>query len=165
MSQRNAVIAVFLALALPVLAAPVLAKPDLKMSIVAEKEIKVEENGKTVVKRVPATDTVAGEVLFYTLTYSNAGDEKATAVKVDNPLPQGVKYVAESASGAGADVSFSVDGGKSFAKPAQLTVEKVKAGKKEKVKAEAVDYTTIRWVITEVKPGQTGQLGFHAQVQ
>ncbi|MFN3585997.1 MAG: hypothetical protein ACK4UT_00720 [Moraxellaceae bacterium] len=149
---------------LPFFAAPAVAKPELKMDMVVEKEVKVQEGGKTVVKRIPATDTSTGEVLFYTLRYSNAGSEKATAVSVDNPLPQGVRYVADSASGNGADILFSVDG-KAFAKPAQLTVEKVKAGKKEKVRAEPADYTAIRWVIGEIRPGQAGELGFRAQVQ
>lgn len=163
-SLRNRLLPLALGLLLPFLAAPVAAKPELKMDMVVEKEVKVQESGKTVVKRIPATDTATGEVLFYTLRYSNAGDEKAVAVSVDNPLPMGVKYLPESASGAGADILFSVDG-KSFAKPGQLTVEKVKAGKKEKVRADAADYTAIRWVIGEIRPGQAGELGFRAQVQ
>lgn len=148
-------------LVLPLLAGAVHAKPELQMNMTAEKEITVTEAGKKVVKRVPAQTSAPGEVLIYTLNYKNVGDEKATAVNVDNPLPTGTRYVGDSAGGAGSQVSFSVDGGKTFAKPELLSVQK--AGKKQK--ADAVDYTTIRWVIGEVKAGQAGQLGFRAQVE
>ncbi len=137
------------------------AKPELQMKMVAEKEVTVTEGGKKVVKRVPAQSSAPGEVLIYTLNYKNVGDEKATAVNVDNPLPNGTRYLANTASGAEAQINFSVDGGKTFGKPEQLAVQK--SGKK--TRAEAVDYTTIRWVLGEVKPGQTGQLGFRAQVE
>lgn len=152
-------------LALPLLAAAAQAKPEIQLRMTAEKEIKVQEGGKTIIKRVPAQTSTPGETLIYTLNYKNVGNEKATAVKVDNPLPAGARYVADSAGGAGADISFSADGGKTFAKPAQLMLERVKAGKKEKARADALDYTTIRWVIGEIAPGQSGQLGFRAHVQ
>lgn len=152
-------------LALPFVSTAVYAKPEIQLTMTAEKEVAVTEGGKKVVKRVPAQTSAPGEVLIYTLNYKNVGDEKATAVKVDNPLPAGARYVADSASGANAEITFSVDGGKTFARPEQLTVEKTKAGQKEKARADAVDYTTIRWVISEIGPGKSGQLGFRAQVQ
>lgn len=161
-SQQFAVLGLLL---LPLMGAAAHAKPDLQMNMVAEKEVTVTEAGKKVLKRVPAEKTLPGDVLVYTMSYKNAGDEKAVAVKVDDPLPAGVKYLANSASGANTQISFSADGGASFASPDQVMVEKVKAGKKEKAKAGAVDYTHIRWVITEVLPGQGGQLGFRAVVQ
>lgn len=161
-AQQFAVLGLFL---LPLLSTAAQAKPDLQMNMVAEKEVTVTEAGKKIVKRVSAQVSAPGDVLIYTLNYKNVGDEKATAVNVDNPLPAGMKYLAESANGANTQISFSVDGGKSFAKPEQLVVEKVKAGKKVKAKADVVDYTNIRWVIGEVQPGQAGQLGFRTVVE
>lgn len=154
--MRARFVAVAACLALPLMSTAAQAKPELQMSIVAEKDVTVTKGGKKTVKRVPAQTSAPGEVLIYTLSYKNVGDEKATAVNVDNPLPNGMKYQPESAVGAGAQVSFSVDGGKTFASAEQLA-------KSSKKKAE--DYTTIRWVIGEVKPGQAGQLGFRAQVE
>lgn len=159
--MRARLYAAAICVALPLVATAAQAKPELQMSIVAEKEVTVAESGKKVVKRVPAQTSAPGEVLIYTLSYKNVGDEKATAVNVDNPLPAGMKYQADSAGGAGAQVSFSVDGGKTFAGADQLSL--LKSGKK--VKADVTDYTTIRWMIGEVKPGQAGQLGFRAQVE
>jgi uncharacterized repeat protein (TIGR01451 family) len=159
--MRAQIFAAFALVALPLVGATAYAKPELQMKMVAEKEVTVTEGGKKVVKRVPAQSSTPGEVLIYTLSYKNVGDEKATAVNVDNPLPNGTHYLANSASGADAQINFSVDGGKTYGKPDQLAVHK--AGKK--AKAEAVDYTNIRWVLGEIKPGQSGQLGFHAKVQ
>lgn len=161
-ARKFAALAVLL---LPFVSSAVAAKPQLQMTVVAEKEVTVTEGGKQVVKRVKADKSSPGETLIFTLSYQNSGDERAVDVKLDNPLPAGTKYVPGSASGANSQVSYSADGGKSFAAPEQLSVEKVKAGKKEKVRAQAVDYTTIRWVISEIQPGQSGQVSFRAQVQ
>lgn len=137
------------------------ARPELQMKMVTEKEITVTAGGKTVLKRVPASNSARGEVLIYTLNYKNVGDEKTTLVNVDNPLPAGTRYLPDSASGANAQVNFSVDGGKTYGSPDKLVVQK--SGKK--LKAGADDYTTIRWTLGEIKPGQSGQLGFRAQVK
>lgn len=149
---------------LPLVSGQAWAKPKLEMTMTAEKEVTVTEGGKKKVKRVPAQSSSPGETIIYTLTYRNVGDEKATDVKLDNPLPAGARYVADSATGANAQISFTVDG-KSYAKAAELSVERTVAGKKEKSRALPADYTGIRWVIAEVKPGQAGQVGFRAQVQ
>lgn len=161
-ARKLAAIAMLL---LPFVSSAVQAKPLLKMTVEAEKDVTVTEGGKKVVKRVKADKSSPGETLIFTLSYQNAGDERAVDVKLDNPLPAGTKYVSGSASGANAQVSYSADGGKTFAAPEQLSVEKVKAGKKEKARAQAVDYTTIRWVISEIQPGQSGQVSFRALVQ
>lgn len=161
-ARKLAALAVLL---LPFVSTAVQAKPELQMSVVAEKEVTVTEGGKQVVKRVKADKSAPGETLIFTLNYKNSGDEKAVDVKLDNPVPSGTKYVANSATGANAQISYSVDGGKTFAKPEQLAVEKTSAGRKEKVRAQATDYTTIQWVIAEIRPGQSGQVSFRAQVQ
>lgn len=159
--MRAQFFAAFALVALPLVSITAHAKPELQMNMVAEKEVTVTEGGKKVVKRVPAQSSAPGEVLIYTLSYKNVGDEKATAVNVDNPLPNGTRYLANSASGNDAQINFSVDGGKTYAKPDVLAVQK--SGKK--AKADAIDYTNIRWVLGEIKPGQSGQLGFRAQVE
>ncbi|MCC2637787.1 MAG: hypothetical protein K0Q68_1506 [Moraxellaceae bacterium] len=161
-ARKLAALAVLL---LPFVSPAVQAKPLLKMTVVAEKEVTVTEGGKQVVKRIKTDKSAPGETLIFTLNYQNSGDEKAVDVKLDNPLPTGTKYVAGSATGANSQISYSTDGGKTFAAPEQLSVEKVKAGKKEKARAQAVDYTTIRWVINEIQPGQGGHVSFRAMVQ
>ncbi len=51
------------------------AKPEVKVAITAEKEISVVEDGQTVVKRIAAETVESNQVLFYTLTVTNRGDE------------------------------------------------------------------------------------------
>lgn len=163
--MRARTLAAITLLLMPFVSSAALAKPLLQMNVLAEKEVKTVEAGKTVVKRVKADKSAPGETLIFTLSYKNTGDEKAVDVKLDNPLPAGTRYVADSAAGANTQISFSVDGGKTYAKPDQLTIEKVSVGKKEKVKAQPGDYNAIRWVIAEIQPGQAGQVSFRAQVQ
>lgn len=163
--MRARTLAALAVILLPFVSTAALAKPQLQMNVVAEKEVTVTEAGKQVTKRVKAEKSTPGETLIFTLSYKNTGDEKAVKVKLDNPLPGGTRYIADSASGANSEISFSADGGKTFAAADQLMVEKVMAGKKEKVRALPGDYTTIRWIISEVQPGQGGQVSFRAQVQ
>jgi uncharacterized repeat protein (TIGR01451 family) len=141
------------------------AKPVIKMDVIAEKEVKVVEAGKTMVKRVAAKDTQTGDVLIYTVRYQNAGDEKATSVEAKDAIPQGTSYIDNSATGVNSEIRFSIDGGKTFKPAADLMVGKVVQGKEQAVKATASDYTTIKWVIKEIGPGQSGELGFRALVQ
>src|SRR5690606_24832093 len=94
------------------------AAPQISLMITAEKEIVgIDEQGQQVTRKVPATDTIPGDVLFYTIRYSNNGDEQARNAQLDNPIPAGTAFNADSAWGDGADILFSIDGGNSFRKP------------------------------------------------
>jgi uncharacterized repeat protein (TIGR01451 family) len=145
-------IALCVALVLPFMGSVAYAKPELTLKMSVEKEVIVVEAGKKVLKLVSAQPSAPGDVLVYTLNYKNVGDEKATAVNVDNPLPKDTHYIAGSISGANAKASGSIDGGKTFTPT-------------DKIKADAAHYTTLRWTINEVLPGQGGQLGFRATVE
>jgi len=142
------------------------AKPDVKVAITAEKQISVVENGQTVVKRVAAETVESGQTIFYTLTVTNNGDEKATNVVLNNPLPGGTAYVGESAFGEGATILFSADGGNHFDTPPRLRVTVKKAdGSMEKQAAAPDQYTDIRWTLVEVLPGKSLTLGYEANVK
>ena len=142
------------------------AKPEVTVAITAEKEISVVENGLTVVKRVPADTVESGQTIFYTLTVANSGDEKATNVVLNNPLPDGTAYAGNSAFGQGAAILFSVDGGKQFDAPSRLTVTVKKAdGSLEKQVASPDQYTDIRWTLAEVPPDKSLTLGYQASVK
>ena len=142
------------------------AQPQVGIRVVAEKEIRVEENGKTAIKRVKAETVEPGEVIFYTLTYVNTGDLKATNVVVNNPIPEGTVYLKESAYGDGSKVFYSIDKGNTFDKPEALRVSyTLHDGKKMTRQAYASEYTHIRWVVGEVPPGGSGVLGFQVKVK
>ncbi len=142
------------------------AKPVIKISVKAEKEVIVEKEGKKELKRVPADTVKPGGMIFYTLMVSNDGDEKAMNVVVNNPVPEGALYVKDSVFGEGSRILFSADYGKKFNTLDKLMVETVsKNGKKIKKVARSDQYTNIQWVIKEILPGRISILGFHVTVQ
>ena len=142
-----------------------LAQPDVKISIKAKKEMTVVKNGKTLKKLVVANNFIPGDIIVYTINYNNAGTETATNAVIDDPIPEGTKYLPGSATGEGSDITFSIDKGKSYLKPSYLFYE-VSAGngKTEKKMATPDEYTNIRWTISSIPPGGKGEATFRVKV-
>ena len=104
--------------------------------------------------------------MIYTISYVNSGSEAATSAVLDDPIPKGTVYVNGSAFCIEDDVTFSIDGGKSFKKPSLLTYEiTLPGGKVEKKVASPEQYTNIRWTIPKVPAGGKGQVGFKVKVK
>jgi len=142
------------------------AKPQIVLSINSEKEVIEKQNGKKIVKRVPATDVEPGQTLIFTLKYSNKGNENAKNVVVDNPIPKETVYEVGSAIGAGSDITFSINNGKDYKKPSLLTYEiKGSDGKPVRKKASPEQYTNVRWIIPSVPPGGAGELSYRVRVR
>ncbi len=91
---------------------------------------------------VPADRVVPGDEVFYTLEIRNTGSKPLPAPTVDFAIPEHVRYIANSAVGAGAEVSYSVDGGYTFDRAEKLSI--VAVGGDARL-AAAADYTHIRW--------------------
>lgn len=143
-----------------------LARPVVNINVKAEMEVAVKEAGKTVTKKVEAKNVEPGSMIFYTVNFKNDGDEKATNAVIDNPIPKNTQYVAGSAYGEGAEITFSIDNGKTYNKPSMLYYEMTdKQGQKVKKVASPDTYTNIRWVIPVIEKGQKGSVGFKAIVQ
>lgn len=143
------------------LSAEVFAKPLISVSMKAEKEDIVNKE-----KKMVAADTIySGDVVFYTLSYVNSGDEAATNAVLDDLIPKGTVYIAGSAFGKDADITFSIDGGKTFKKPSLLTYEVKINGKMEKRIASPEQYDSIRWTISVVPEHGRGQIGFQVRVK
>ena len=89
-----------------------------------------------------------GDVLHYTLTFSNPTPRALGNVQLSNPLPKGLEFVPASvrASRADARLEFSADGGKTFA--AEPTLEVVVDGKTVRRPAAPEQYTHVRWTVT-----------------
>lgn len=152
------------AAALLVLPQFALAKPQVSLAMKAETDVLVKKEGKVVRKRVAAKNVAPGKTVFYTVTYKNDGDQKATDVVIDNPIPAGAKYLPGSATGDG-EITFSIDKGKTFNKPTLLTYQ-VKDGQKPVRKVASPDeYTNIRWVIPAVDAGKQGQVGYQVVIK
>ncbi|MFO7605046.1 MAG: hypothetical protein R6W72_01910 [Desulfurivibrionaceae bacterium] len=141
------------------------AAPQVELDITAEKEVSVVENGEQVVRRVPAAEAAPGETVIFTIAYANTGDEAATDVVVNNPIPEGTAFVPGSATETG-EVTFSIDGGTTYKRASLLTYETTAPdGNKEKRTASPEQYTHIRWQLPEIPAGEGGEVGFWVKVQ
>ena len=98
--------------------------------------------GRAPVELVPADKVVPGDRVIYTLEVRNGAETALDAPDFSYPIPEHMRYIADSAVGPGAAVSFSVDGGHTFARAEDLKVK----GPDGKLRAAvAADYTDIRW--------------------
>ncbi len=136
---------------------------SIELKAVAEVEVEVlREDGGTDVERVKAATVVPGDEVIYTIYYTNVGDKSADKVVVTNPLPGEMVYVDGSAAGDGAVVTFSVDGGKTYAPAGKLTVLDADGNER---RAITDDYTHIRWTLENpVASGEGGSVDFRARL-
>ena len=112
-----------------------------KPVVMLRAELRMAQNGgSNTFQYVPATVIKEGQEIDYTVRIVNPDTVAMPAAIVIQPLPTNTHYVAGSASGAGADIQFSVDGGQTFAKPGSLR----SPASPERV-ANTTEYTHIRW--------------------
>jgi uncharacterized repeat protein (TIGR01451 family) len=110
-------------------------------TVILRAELRVPQtDGLNTYHYVPANKVEQGQEIDYTVRITNPGMTPLAAAMVVQALPLNTRYVAGSATGAGADIQFSVDGGRSFAKPVALR-SPVNGGRV----AGAAEYTHIRW--------------------
>jgi len=132
----------FLALCLASAAIGQATSAAIKMKMIAEVEIKVSEEGRDIIKLAPADRVVPGDEVIYTVEVRNTGPTAVVAPTLVNPIPAHMRYVADSATGPGAEVSYSADGGHTFDRPENLRVLGPD-GQWRPAKPE--EYTHIRW--------------------
>ncbi|MGA3279856.1 MAG: hypothetical protein ABSD50_02600 [Smithella sp.] len=154
-------IPLLIALILLLFSVQVFAEALITVHMKAEKEVTVNK----VTKRVAADKVNPGDVIFYTINYVNSGDKEATNSFLDDPIPKGSVYIPGSAFGDNAEITFSIDGGKTFKKPSLLTYEVKVNGKMEKKTASPEQYTHIRWTVNVVPAHGKGQVGFQVQTK
>ena len=137
------------------------AKGHIQLTSVAEIEQEVfNDEGKKVVKRMPATKVMPGTEVIFTTRYENVSQQKAENAVISNPVPEHMLYKAYSASGAGTRITYSIDNGKSFNIPAKLFVYDASG---RQFAARPQDYTHIRWEISKpLQPGEKGEVSFRA---
>jgi uncharacterized repeat protein (TIGR01451 family) len=109
---------------------------------VAEVELRKFEHGREVSTLAPADRVASGDWLIYTLEVRNTAPRTIPAPTVIYAVPEHTEYVADSAVGPAAKISYSVDGGRSFDVPENLKVQEPGGAPHA---AAASDYTHIRW--------------------
>jgi uncharacterized repeat protein (TIGR01451 family) len=133
---------------------------ELKTSGETEREV-VEQGQK--VKRLVAVDKVVpGDEIVWTITATNVCKEPTADVVIANPVPAHMTYVANSAMGVGADITYSLDG-KDFKSAAELQVRAAEGATRA---ARADEYRAIRWTYkTAFAPGATAFVRYRAVVK
>ena len=92
------------------------------------------------------------------MTANNVCKQPSDKVTINNAVPEHMTYVANSATGPGSDISYSLDG-KTFGADGQLTVSENGATRK----ARADEYKHIRWVFKDsLQPGASAFARFRA---
>jgi uncharacterized repeat protein (TIGR01451 family) len=136
---------------------------QLTVKSIAEVESTVTVQGRAVSKLVAADRVVPGDRVLYTLEVSNLNSMIIASPIVTHPVPEHMRYVADSAVGPGAEVSYSIDGGKSFDQAANLRVQGTDGQPRAAV---ATDYTHIRWALKNpLKVNSMAFLRFRAVVK
>jgi uncharacterized repeat protein (TIGR01451 family) len=163
--KKQIIFAALLALA-AAFSAPAFAQAgggDIEFRNVAEQEVDVKAaDGKVEKKRVPVAKTVPGAEIIYTSTFRNVGKRGAGNIAVVNPLPANTTLVGGSAFGENTEITFSADGGKTWAAADKVKV--IGADGKERP-AAASEFTHVRWVYRgELAPGKQGVVGFRVVV-
>ncbi len=120
-----------------------------RASVAGKPEVAVALNGS--VKREDKTlsieeaETVRpGEILDWAITSENKGTAPAERYSAFGQIPRGTSFVAGSAQGSGTNVTYSIDGGKTFA-PQPLVEERQADGTVKRVPAPVSMYTQIRY--------------------
>jgi uncharacterized repeat protein (TIGR01451 family) len=149
--------------ALTVQAAPASGSIELQ-TVAQQQKVTVDKDGTKHTEMVPAARVLPGTEVLYTVNYSNTGAKPANAVVVNDPVPVHMSYVAGSAMGDNTTISFSVDGGKTWA--SSLDTLTVKNPDNTTRPATEKDCTNIRWVVNgNVAAGGKGSVSFRAVLQ
>jgi uncharacterized repeat protein (TIGR01451 family) len=124
-----------------------------------------ERHQAWVAKGGAASDVLPGDVLRYSLRFTNTQEQAVRNVVFSNPVPQGLRYVLESATASAPNIAitFSIDGGRTHS--AQPMIEVVENGERRNVPAPARMYTHVRWTVEGwIQPGGQVTAEFRAEL-
>ena len=114
----------------------------------------------------PEGAAVPGDVIEYSLVFSNITDGDVSDVTFTDPIPAGLQYVLGSTTVDRSDVvvDFSINGGTIWAEQPMVDVAQPD-GSMVRQPAAAASYTHVRWTVTgSVAPGAQVTARFRAQV-
>ena len=141
-------------------------KARLVLKTEVAKELRIKEKGKETVRYVPVNETKPKDVLAYSITYRNEGRTPAVGASIVDPIPKGTVYIAGSATGKDAVISFSIDGGTTYQRPPVCYTVIKPDGTREEREAPPEMYTHIRWMMENpISPGMSGDIGFRVRIE
>ncbi len=136
---------------------------EVTLKAVAQEEVTViAEDGTETKQLVVADKVVPGDVVVYTITATNTSDQKVESVVINDPIPVHMTYVLGSATNGDVKITFSVDGGETFASEGELKVMDESGAPRA---VEAKDYTHIRWTMVKaIPPSGEKSVSFRARL-
>jgi hypothetical protein len=134
---------------------------DVVVSSALERIVAADaDRGAPDVQITSGTVASHADQLIVSVRFTNVSSSSVDHVRITSPIPPDVKYVPGSAIGPGSDALFSVDNGRTFGRPAELTLPAQNGGARL---ADAADYTHVRWVLNApLDAGATGVARFRA---
>lgn len=154
-----------LLLTVPLARAQAPAKPgSIELKNVAEIEVvQVAADGKKTVRRQLVDKVLPGGEVIFTSTFKNIGTTPASDIVINNPIPENTVLIGGSAFGENAVITFSTDGGKTFAAADKLRVRDPDGKERP---AALSEFTHIRWVYRGALPvGASSSVGFRVTVK
>lgn len=141
-----------------------MAAGEIELKSTVEKVVTFTDVSGQARERLETVDSVIpGDVVVYSITYTNISEAPVEDVVISNPVPNNTVYIDGSAGGENTTITFSVDGANTFAAADDLRVTQADGAERAAV---AEDYTAIRWAVNgEVEPGARGIASFRAQVK
>ncbi len=130
---------------------------ELKTTAEVEQEV-VNAKGEKSRALVPAGKVVPGTEVVWSVTARNVCKQASDKVSINNAVPEHMTLVPNSVTGAGSEISYSLDG-KTFASADKLTVQDNGATRP----ARADEYKHIRWEFkNSLQPGASALARFRA---
>lgn len=134
-------------------------QPKITLQLVAkQKQVQKTAQGQEQVawnEIQPDTTVQQGAVLRFQVRGKNEGDRPAEKLAVIQPVPKGTVYAIGSATQNNAEVSYSIDGGKTFMAAPMIQVT-LPNGKTEMQPAPAEAYSHVRWTFRGAIAPQSG---------
>ncbi len=144
--------------------------PDVKLVLKVEKKnITKDTQGKEVVSWQDLgskAQVTSQDILRYTVNGNNQGNKAANNLIVTQPISPQMIYVMNSAAGTnGAEITYSIDGGKTFVANPKIKV-KLNNGQIDERPAPASSYTNVRWKFTKsIDPAAKVQASYQVKVR
>ena len=101
-------------------------------------------DGSSAIQYQPAAKVVPGTEVVWTTTARNTCARPAEKVVIDQPVPEHMVFVADSAVGGGAQITLSVDG-KDYLPATALTARNADGSSRA---ARATDVRSVRWTLS-----------------
>ena len=133
---------------------------DVVVSSTLERIVAAAGGGAATVGVTAGTVASHADQLIVSVRFTNVSQSVVDTVRITSPIPGDVKYVPGSASGPGSEALFSVDNGRTFGRPDELTLAMPDGGLR---RADAAEYTHVRWILSApLDAGASGVARFRA---